>query len=139
MQALGVLPRQEHLRGRSCGERQAGSDRHSVAKAGRKLGRGDAHSDVALPAVELRALASSVTQFRKHWPADRDEPILAARGRQLREPWAEHKSAFTVSGYKAVSLEGNGEAMRGRSRQAGECDKAGQRGRAGLESRKYGY
>ena len=66
MQALGVLPGQQHLRGRSGGQRQPGADRHRVAKPGRKLGGGDAHPDVALPAVELRALTGCVTQLREH-------------------------------------------------------------------------
>jgi 3-isopropylmalate/(R)-2-methylmalate dehydratase large subunit len=139
MQALGVLPGQQHLCGRSCGEWQAGADRHRVAKPRRKFGGSDADPNVALPPVELRALASSVTELREYRPADRDEPILTARGRQLAEPWAEHKPALAVSGDEPVSFEGNREAMRGRSRQAGECDKAGQRGGAGFESGKYGH
>ena len=82
MQPFGVLPGQQHLRGRPGGQWQASADRHRVAKTGRKLCRGDAHPDVALPAVELRALAGGVAQLREHRAADRDEPILAA----LRPP-----------------------------------------------------
>ena len=67
------------------------------------------------------------------------QPILAAGCGELAEPRAEHESALAVAGHEPVPLEGDREAVGGRSRQTGECDQAGQRGRAGFESGKYGH
>ena len=103
-----------------------------------KFGRRDAHPHVALSPVELGALAGRVTQLCEHRTADRDQAILTAGRRELRESRAEHESALTVAGHQPVSFERNREPVRRRSRQAGQRDQAGEGGRAGLESGKYG-
>ncbi len=126
MEPFGVLPREQHLGRRSGRQRQPGSDRNRVSQARRELGRRDAHPHVALASVELRAFTGRIAQLRKHRAGDRDQPVFAAGCRELRKPGSEHEAALTVAGDEAVSLEGDGQAVRGRPRETGECDETRQ-------------
>ena len=92
LDALRVLPRQQHLsRGAGAhGELRAHRDR--VAQARGTLDRRGADAQVALAAVQLRRLAGDVAQARQHRPGGGQEAVLTGRRSQLGQPRAEHET-----------------------------------------------
>ena len=135
--ALGVLPGQQHLGGRARAHGELGADGDGVAQAGRALGSGDADPVVALSSPQLRGLAGDVAQPRENRPSCREQPVLAGGGGQLREARAEDEPPLHVAGDQAVVLQGHGQPVGGRAREAGAGDQAGQGGRAGLQGREH--
>ena len=101
------------------------------------LGGGHADAVVALPAPELCGLAGDVAQPGEHRAGGGQQPVLAGRGGQLRQPRAEHEAALHVAGHEPVVLERDREAVRGGSGEAGGGDESGEGGRPGLESREH--
>ncbi len=128
--ALGVLPREQHLRRRAGAHRQLGADRDRVAQAGGPLGGGDADAVLALAAPQLGGLAGDVAQAGEHGPGGGEQPVLAGGRGQLGEAGAEDEPALHVAGHEAVVLEGDREAVGGGSGEAGAGDQAGEGGGA---------
>ena len=101
VQALGVLPREQHLGGGSGREWQPRADRHRVAESGWEFGCRDTHPDVTLPPVELRAFAGRIAQLGQHRTGDRDQPILATSRRELPESGARARTGPHCRGQRA--------------------------------------
>ena len=66
-------------------------------------------------------------------PGGGQQPVLAGRRRQLREPRAEDEAALHVAGHHAVVLQRDREPVRGRAGETGGGDQPGQGGRTGLQ------
>ena len=60
MQALGILPGQEDLRGGTGFHRQHGADRNRIAQTGSALHGCDAHTLIALTAVDLGGFTGAI-------------------------------------------------------------------------------
>ena len=80
------------------------------------------HADVALPAVQLRALSGQVTQLDEHRLGEREQPVFSGGRGQLGDPRSEHEPALHVPGEQPVMLERDGDAVGGRPGQAGGAD-----------------
>ena len=85
MQAVGILPSQQDLRGGSGFHRQHGTDWNGIAQTGGALHRGDAHALIALTSINLRRLAGAVEQRLQNRPGCRKQAILTSGGGQFRE------------------------------------------------------
>ena len=133
MHPLGVLPGEQHLGGRAGAHGQLRADRDGVAQAAGALGRGDADAVLALPAPQLGGLAGDVAQSREHRAGRGQQAVLARGGRELGQTGAEDEPALHVAGHQAMVLQGDREAVRRGSRQAGAGDESGQGRRSGLE------
>ena len=88
VQPLGLLPGHQDLGGRAGLHRQRGADRDGVPQSGQPFRRRHADPHVALPAIELRALAGHVAQVREHRSRRGQQAVLAGRGGQLGQPRA---------------------------------------------------
>ena len=138
VQAVGLLPGQQDLRGRAGEHRQRRADGDRVAQADGPLGRGDADALVALAAEELGALVRVVAQGAEDRAGCCEQAVLAGRGGQLAEARAEHEAALHVARDEAVVLEGDRQAVGRRSGESGGADELGEGGRAGLEGAEHG-
>ena len=119
VQPLGLLPGQQDLGRRAGLHRQRRTDGHRVAQAGQPLGRGNADPAVALPAIELRALAGDVAQPGQHRSGRLEQAVLAGGGGELAQPGAEHEAALQVARDEPVVLERGGEPVGRRAGQSG--------------------
>ena len=133
MDPLGVLPGEQHLRGRAGSHGQLRPDRDRVAQPGRPLGGGDADAVVALAAPQLRRLAGDVPQPGEHRPGGGEQPVLAGGRRELGQARPQDEAALEVARHQSVVLERDGEAVCRRPGETGRGDQAGQGGRSRLE------
>ena len=138
VQAVGLLPGEQDLRGGARVHGQGGADRDRVAQADRPLGGGDADALVTLAAVELRALAGVVAQRGEHGAGGGEQAVLAGGRRELREARSEHEPALHVARDQAVVLERHGQPVGRRASKMGGGDELRERGRPGLESAENG-
>ena len=102
------------------------ADGDGVAQAGRALGGGDAHAELALAAPQLGGLAGDVAQPGEHGAGRGEQPVLAGGGGELGEPGAEHEASLHVARHQTVVLERDREAVSRGSGQPGSGDETGQ-------------
>ena len=133
MEAVGLLPGQQHLGSGPGPHAQGRPDRHRVAQTHGAFGRGHAQAQIALAAEELRRFTGLVAQLPEHRSGGGEEAILAGGRRELGQSRTEDEASLEVTADDAVELEGDGETVGGRSSESGERDELGQRRRSGLE------
>ena len=133
VQAVGLLPREQHLGGRAGAHRQGRADRDRVAQADRPLGGRDADAVLALAAEELGALVGVVAQRAEHRPGGGEQAVLTGGGGELAQARPEDEPALEVAGHEAVVLQRDRQPVRRRSGQSGGRDELREGRRAGLE------
>ena len=119
MHAIGFLPCEQNLCRRTGVHREHGADRDGVAEAGHPLCCGNAHSLIALPSVQLCALAGCVAQCVQDRCGRNEQLVFACCRREFGDAAAEHESAVEVTRDKSVMFERAGESMGGGPRQSG--------------------
>ena len=95
------------------------------------LQRHEATPGLTLADVELHALADLVAQPFERGPGDLGEGKLGTGGaRERDEAQTEREATTVVAPHQPVRLEGDGQPVRRRSRQAGGRGEVGERERA---------
>jgi len=138
MKAVWFLPRKQDLSRGTSQHGQAGPDRDGVAQAHGTLGCCHTDALVALATEELSALVGVVAQSTKDGTGGRQEAVLACGCGKLAEAGAKDEASLHVTRHEAMVLEGNGEAMRGRTGQSGGADELGQGRWPGFECSQNG-
>ena len=137
VQPLGLLPGHQDLRGGARLHRERGADRDGVPQSGQPLRRRHAYPHVALPAVELGALARHVAQVGEYRSRRGQQAVLAGRRGELREPRTEDEPALHVPRHHPVVFQSHGEAVGRGSCEPGRRDQPGEGGRTGLQCAQY--
>ena len=139
MQTVGILPSQKNLGGGTGFHRQHGTHGNGITQAGGAFHSGDAHALIALAAVNLRRLASTIEQGLQDRAGGGQQTILACCGGKFGETGAEYESAMLVAQYETVAFQCNSQTMCGRSSETGGGHKLSQRRRAGFQCVKNLY
>lgn len=104
-----------------------GADRHGVAKPRHAFCRRNTHTLIALPTVQLCALAGVVPQCVENWSGGDEQFVLAGGRGKFGNASTEDESTIEIPCDKAVVLEGTREAMCGGSGQTSCLDQSGER------------
>ena len=137
MEAVGLLPGEQDLRGGAGEHRERRADRDRVAQTDGPLGRGDADALVALAAEELRALVGVVAQGSEHGTGCREQTVLARGRGELAEPRTEHEASLHVPRHETVVLERDGQTVGRGTCESGGSDELGEGGWARLEGAEH--
>ena len=112
MEAVGLLPGEEHLGGRTALHGHGGAHRDGVAQTDGALGVGHADAHITLTTIELRGLMGLVPQGRQHGACGGQEVVLARGAGQLSESGAQDEASLGVAGDQTVELQGDRDAVR---------------------------
>ena len=126
-QSIGVLPRHQHLCGRSGLHRHHRTDGHRVAQPRGPIGGCNADALIALSAIQLRALACGFAQSREHGSGRGQQSILARGGGELAATRAEDETALQIAADQPVMLEGDGQAVGSGPGEPGGGHQSGER------------